>query len=173
MQHRLFSASERQYSNADSLLLSAEDSKYIPIVNNEKNVVKISETKSVEQDILTYEPHKSSFYTIKWPEPSKLLVLLISKRLDKFASCYAYEIVDFLSSHKVHVAIEPVIADSIKPKENIYVVGQIDLSKVNAIITVGGDSTVLWALRYYKYSSLPPMICFHLVFLNHSNKKGA
>ncbi len=48
-------------------------------------------------------------------------------------------------------------------QDHLYLVSDIDISKVNVIVTVGGDGTILCAQKYYKYWCIPPIIAFHLV----------
>ena len=63
------------------------------------------------------------------------------------------------------VAIEKSLVIEAK-NEFIYFIDEIDINKVNVIITIGGDGTILWAHRYYKHGNIPPIISFRLVDLN-------
>jgi NAD kinase len=47
--------------------------------------------------------------------------------------------------------------------KTLYFIHEIERSKVNVIITIGGDGTILSAHRYYKDGNIPPIISFYLV----------
>jgi len=42
----------------------------------------------------------------------------------------------------------------------------INKNSINAVITLGGDGTILWANKYFKYGSIPPIIAFAMVKFN-------
>lgn len=67
-------------------------------------------------------------------------------------------------SYKVSVVVEKTFefAEGEKPK-TLYLIDEVERSKVNVIITVGGDGTILSVHRYYKHGSIPPIISFYLV----------
>ena len=49
----------------------------------------------------------------------------------------------------------------------VTVLAEVDLKLINAIITIGGDGTILWANRYFKYGGIPPIIAFAMGTLNY------
>jgi len=69
-----------------------------------------------------------------------------------------------LISYQVSVVIEKALepTESEKPK-TLYLINEIERSKVNLIITIGGDGTILGAHSYYKHGNIPPIISFYLV----------
>lgn len=46
-------------------------------------------------------------------------------------------------------------------------INEVELKSINAIITIGGDGTILWANRYFKYEGIPPIISFAMGTINY------
>ena len=91
---------------------------------------------------------------------------MISKPFDEECNEYFHKVLSFL--HKQGIAIyttksslevvkdDPVVKDHIKPQ--IYT----DEIRINRIITLGGDGTILFAIKMFYNKKVPPMISFGL-----------
>lgn len=63
----------------------------------------------------------------------------------------------------IEKALEPIGEEKHK---KLYLISEIERNKVNVLVTIGGDGTILSAHRYYKHGSIPPIISFYLVLIN-------
>ena len=79
----------------------------------------------------------------------------------KSLSKYQLILISLLTSYKVSIVVETSFLKD--KKENVLLTSEANLSKINAIVTVGGDGTILSAQKYYKHSCIPPIIAFYLV----------
>ena len=55
----------------------------------------------------------------------------------------------------------------VKPTLNVKPINEIDMTTINAIITIGGDGTILWANKYFNNSRIPPIIAFAMGTVNY------
>ncbi len=74
-----------------------------------------------------------------------------------------------LLSHKMTVVVEQAYMVELLPKLQVVSTNDVDLKRINVIITIGGDGTILWANKYFKYGGIPPIIAFAMArFICHS-----
>jgi NAD kinase len=72
-----------------------------------------------------------------------------------------------LNSYRVSVIVEPEHYKEIQPPLRVKSIREMDTKLINAIITVGGDGTILWANRHFKYEGIPPIISFAMGTINY------
>ena len=77
-----------------------------------------------------------------------------------------------LVSYGVTVVVEPGYYTELQPGLKVQSTGDVNLRRINAIITVGGDGTILWASKYFKYGSIPPIIAFAMVSSSEEESIG-
>jgi len=70
----------------------------------------------------------------------------------------------FITNHKGSVVIEKSFASKTTNK-HLHFTNEIDMRRVNIIVTVGCDGSILWAHRHYKYGNIPPIISFSMVIV--------
>jgi len=63
--------------------------------------------------------------------------------------------------------MEKNLIEEIRPPLKVKPVGEVDSHMINAIVTIGGDGTILWSSRYFKYGYMPPIIAFAMGTLNY------
>jgi len=99
----------------------------------------------------------------------KLNVLVIKKIYDEKAFQYFVECVKVITRHRVKAYVENAVHEEVKAKNldeltaNEYLVTfdhEKDEHKIDLIITIGGDGTILWALQYFQNRVSPPVITF-------------
>ncbi len=67
-------------------------------------------------------------------------------------------------SYKATVVTDAAVLKESRP--GVRLIHEVDLNSINVIITVGGDGTILWAHKYFKHTSVPPIIAFDLVLIS-------
>ena len=65
------------------------------------------------------------------------------------------------------VVVEPAYYKEVKPPLRVKQITEVDGKALNAVITIGGDGTILWANRYFKYGIMPPIIAFAMGTINY------
>ena len=73
----------------------------------------------------------------------------------------------FLNGYQVTVAIEHTYFEQIKATLKVKDLNEVETRTINAIITIGGDGTILWANKYFKYGDIPPIIAFAMGTVNY------
>jgi hypothetical protein len=147
---------------------SDEECKVLPNTVLYKQVISESERVSIANGYICRDPLNTSSYTIRWPDPTRLKIFLVRKPGDEKIAEWAKKIIGFLfvltyrllNSYRVHVIIEDSYCKEIKFPLKVKSLSDIDIRKINAIITIGGDGTILWASKYFKCGGIPPMIAF-------------
>lgn len=162
---------------------SADSSSYAPkcprhIIDNERNVVKPLSEVVIEKD--TFVKGRGPFsFVINLPEPSKLLVFVVANSKIPKQFSWARKIIEytfklnsrFLAKHKVSVVVEKSLAPKGK-KPLVHWTCEIDMLKVNVIVTVGSEGSIHWAHRHYKYGNIPPIVSFSTVFIEFYHREN-
>ncbi len=86
---------------------------------------------------------------------------------DHIVSSYLKTVSRFLISFNVKVAVESAYFAEIPAETNVADIKGVCTKTINAIVTIGGDGTILWANRYFKYGSIPPIIAFAMGTVNY------
>ena len=65
------------------------------------------------------------------------------------------------------VAVEHAYFEQIKTSFKVRDLNEVETRTINAIITIGGDGTILWANKYFRYGDIPPIITFAMGTINY------
>ena len=147
---------------------SDEECKMLPNTILFKQVISESEKMSMANGYICRDPLNTSSYTIKWPDPSRLKIFLVRKPGNEEIAKWARKIIRFLfvityrllNLYHVHVIVEDSYYKDIKLPLKVKSLNGINIKKINGIITIGGDGTILWASKYFKCGGIPPIIAF-------------
>jgi len=98
----------------------------------------------------------------------KLHILIVKKINDEKCFHYSVEIIKIIQSYKSQIYVESSVVDEIKLAnlENFQFEDvkrfdpEKDELKIDLLITIGGDGTILWSLRYFQHRVSPPIITF-------------
>jgi NAD kinase len=98
----------------------------------------------------------------------KFNIFVVKKINDEKCLQYSIDIIKIVQSYKSQIYVEPLVLEEYKTKNvenfNIENIKAFDAEKderiIDLLITIGGDGTILWALKYFQHKSSPPIITF-------------
>ena len=85
-------------------------------------------------------------------EPEKLKILIIAKPFDIEIDNGLSKVIDFLDSYNLSYFQLSAVED--EDRETLL------LKSINRVITLGGDGTILYAVKMYYNQRMPPVISF-------------
>jgi NAD kinase len=109
--------------------------------------------------VLKLRPYSNRYYRYFLnPNPSVLVI----KKLGCDGDCIdaLKQVVSSLLKLNCQVFIEAACVDHV---DNCSVFTQPEFQKIDLIVAIGGDGTVIWASSLFRYTNMPPIVAFNMV----------
>ncbi|MFS7906821.1 putative phosphotransferase with an alcohol group as acceptor [Helianthus anomalus] len=165
----LWDKEQNSYPNARSKLIRKASFKLHWSCNGEKNDQHKRDVVSFEKGNITTAERSSKQICLKWESPPQT-VLILTKPNSISVKVVCAEIVRWLREKKLNIYVEPRVRTELLTESSYYSFvqtwkdgeGVLHLhEKVDFIVTLGGDGTVLWAASLFK-GPVPPIVPFSM-----------
>ncbi|CAG9311362.1 unnamed protein product [Blepharisma stoltei] len=114
---------------------------------------------SLEQGIFHVDRHSVNSFKVSLPNSPKVLIVRRIGKDDEIESVYM-RTVRYLLDKNTTVFVEADRSKDLNPQVRRFHEGLCD--KINLVITLGGDGTVIWAISLFKHKSMPPLLAFNM-----------
>nr|XP_043609641.1 NAD(H) kinase 1 [Erigeron canadensis] len=157
------------FSNAHSKLIRKASFKLHWCCKGEKNDQHKHEIVSFEKGNISTAERSSKQICLKWESPPQT-VLIITKPNSSSVKVICAEMVRWLKEKKLNIFVEPRVRAELVTESSYYNFVQtwnddngilLLHEKVDVVVTLGGDGTVLWAASMFK-GPVPPIVPFSL-----------
>ncbi|XP_076895582.1 NAD(H) kinase 1-like isoform X2 [Bidens hawaiensis] len=164
----LWDKEQNSYSNACSKLIRKASFKLHWSCKGEKNDQHKHDVVSFEKGNITTAERSSKQICLKWESPPQT-VLILTKPNSVSVKVICAEMVRWLREKKLNIYVEPQVRTELLTDSSCYNFvqtwkdGDVSLlhEKVDLVVTLGGDGTVLWAASLFK-GPVPPIVPFSL-----------
>ncbi|PWA34039.1 NAD kinase 1 [Artemisia annua] len=160
---------QNSYSNVHSKLIRKASFKLHWSCNGEKNDQHKHDIVSFDKGNISTAERSSKQICLKWESPPQT-VLIITKPNSSSVKVICAEMVRWLREKHLNIYVEPRVRTELVAESSYYNFVQtwkiedgISLlhEKVDFVVTLGGDGTVLWAASMFK-GPVPPIVPFSL-----------
>ncbi|CAG9325957.1 unnamed protein product [Blepharisma stoltei] len=113
---------------------------------------------SLERGVFHVDRHSVNSFKVSLPNSPKVLIIRRIGKDDEIESAFM-RTVRYLLDKNTTVFVEADRTKDLNPQVHKFHEGLCE--KINLVITLGGDGTVIWAISLFKHTSMPPLLSFN------------
>lgn len=145
-----FAGRIRERQNSDIKLTPSK----IEYVKNEESM-----RNSLEKGVFLVDRHSAGQFKVSLPVTPNILIVRRIGKDDEIEAVFM-RTVSYLLAKSATIFVEADRLKDLNPQVRKFNDSICD--KINLVITLGGDGTVIWAISLFKHTSMPPLLAFNM-----------